>query len=236
MTTLLLLLGALAAPAGAAEGPSFGAGGAATAGSGGYWKVSATGDAQWEAKPWLPYAWSELSADRYANRFAMGGGTWRELDADLRVKGGLSFSAGRFRGAAEGSRSVTIETGVERALGAGAAGGEYLFTSGALGGRRVVQSVERNRGGQVRVRRVDAAGSSFTNHELSAYGRLPAGETTVGLRLTLDLPSTSENVLSETLSWRLPVAASSWLTPALTVEHDHSTDVILALAFYHLFG
>lgn len=235
MTLLAVLFWALAAPAGAAEGPSFGAGTSVAAGTAKYWRVALSGDAQWTAPPWVPFAWTELGWDRYANRFSFGGGTWRELGEDVRVKGGLSYSVGRFRDTDTGSHAVTLETGAERAFEGVTAGAEYLYTTGALGGARTGRTTTRNRGGQVRGSQAAGTGPSFTDHYLAAYGRIPSGDTTVGLRAAVDLPSDADTVLSETLSWKVPVEASTWLTPALTLEHDGDTAAILSLALYHLF-
>ncbi|TBR19615.1 hypothetical protein EPO15_14125 [bacterium] len=233
MTLLAVLFWALAAPAGAAEGPSFGAGTSFAAGTGRYWRLALSGDAQWTLPPWAPYGWAEFAADRYAShRFAFGGGTWHELDEDVRVKGGLSYAVGRYRDTDLGSHAVTLETGAERRFEGGTAGAEYLYTTGALG--RSGGSVERNRGGQLRRTR-SSAGPSFTDHTLAAYGRIPSGETTVGLRVALDVLSDDDDVLSETLSWKLPIAEETWLTPALTLEEGRDTAAILSLALYRTF-
>lgn len=242
MTRLLALLLALAAPAGAAEGPSFGAGASGAAGSGGYWRFAMSGDAQWTARPWLPYAWTELGFNRYATRISLGGGSWRELGEDVRAKGGLSYSVGRFRDADASSHAVTLETGAERRLpdgvpgAGGAVGGEYLLTFGSLGGGRTLRTVERNRGGQVRRARGAAQDApSFTDHTLAAYGRMPVSDTELGLRVALDLPSDSPDVLSETLSWRVPLGKDLWVTPALTLEQGESAGVIASVGLYRVF-
>lgn len=229
MNLLLGLFWALAAPAGAAEGPSFGAGTAVAAGTGRYWRISLLGDAQWAAPPWGPYLWTDLGWDRYANRFSFGGGSWYDLDLDVKVKGGISYSVGTFRDTDAASRAVTLETGLERSVAAGAVGAEYLYTRGALGARSG-RSVGKSRG-----IRPTGPVDSYTDHYLAAYGRLPAGETTVGLRAAVDMPSDFETVVSETLSLKIPVAAQTWLTPALTLEHGADTAAILSLALYRLF-
>lgn len=234
MNLLASLLLALAAPAGAAEGPSFGAGTAFAAGTGGYWRLSLLGDAQWQLPPWAPYGWAEFAADRYAShRFALGGGTWHELGEDLRVKGGLSYAVGRFRDGDVGSHAVTLESGLERRFEGGTAGAEYLYTAGALG--RSGRSVERNRGGQIKSARAASTGPSYTDHTLAVYGRAPWEESTLGLRVAMDVLSDEEDVLSETLSWKAPVATDTWLTPALTLEQGRDAAAILSLSLYRLF-
>lgn len=236
MTALALLFWALAAPAGAVEGPSYGVGTSGAAGSGGYWRFALSGDGQWPSPPWLPYAWTEFAANSYANRLSLGGGTWHEAGQDLRVKGGLSFSVGRYKDADTGARSVTVETGAERAVDSGAAGAEYLLTTGSLGSTRVTGAGVVNRGGQVkRARSAAVDPPTFTDHTLAAYGRLPMEDSTLGLRIALDLLSDSEDVLSETLSWRLPLAESLWLTPALTLEQSRTPAAIASLALYRVF-
>jgi hypothetical protein len=239
---LLALSWALAAPAGAAEGPSFGAGASGAAGSGGYWRFATSGDAQWTAQPWLPFAWTELGFNRYATRISLGGGSWRELDADVRAKGGLSYSVGRFRDSDDASHAVTLETGAERILqdgvpGAGSTvGTEYLLTFGSLGGGRTSTSLERNRGGQVRRARGAAQDApSFTDHTLAVYGRAPASDTEIGLRVALDLPSDAPDVVSETLSWRVPIRPDLWVTPALTLEQGETDGVIASVGLYRVF-
>lgn len=236
MTVLALLFWALAAPAGAVEGPSYAVGTSFAAGSGGYWRFGLSGDGQWPAPPWLHYAWTEFGLNPYANRLSLGGGTWRDAGPDLRVKGGLSFSVGRYRDADASARSVTFETGVERMLESGAAGAEYLLTTGSLGARRVTTVGEVNRGGQLkRARTAVVEAPTFTDHTLAAYGRVPLRDSTLGLRVALDVLSDSEDVLSETLSWRLPAAEDVWLTPALTLEQSRTPAVIASLALSRVF-
>lgn len=190
------------------RGATGGVGSIVTAGSGGYRRFGVYGDAMRLGAVFSPYVWSEYGADTEARRFSLGGGVWKDIREQLRVKGGLGFSVGRFKDSNENSNSITLETGVERDFDWPTLGAEYRYTAGSIGGSAVIRGNEKIVGGRIRGKAQSGAAAvsdRFTYNELSAYARLPAGATTVGLRAAASFSSYDSAILSETVSWTVPV-------------------------------
>src|SRR5687767_9154158 len=78
-------------------GATGGVGAAVTAGSAGYRRVGVYGDALWRGESLAPYVWGDYGVDTDMRLLSLGAGLWEDLREDLRVKGGLGFSVGRFR-------------------------------------------------------------------------------------------------------------------------------------------
>ncbi|MBI5630606.1 MAG: hypothetical protein HY921_06960 [Elusimicrobia bacterium] len=210
----------LAAPAAMAEvlpesqrapkkpGAMGGGGAVLSAGSGGYRRFGVYGDALWRGPKLSPYLWSEYGADIDSRRFSLGGGAWKDLREDLRVKGGLGFSVGSFRDSDDSSSSITLETGVERDFNWPTLGTEYRYTTGSIGGSTVIRGDQKIVRGRIRGKvqsGIAATSDRFTYNEFSGYARLPAGATTVGLRATVGLASYAAAIVSETVSWTVPL-------------------------------
>lgn len=212
---------------------SGGAGSTYTAGSHRYHRFGLYGDANWEYQPLAPYAWSEYDVDNSARSFSLGGGAWNDLSDDWRAKGGLGVTVGRYKNSNETSRSLTLETGVERFLGDKTLGGEYRYTAGSIGTSGIIRSNDQavqNHGGSggkngeagpVKKSTADR----YRYNEFSIYARLPAGETVIGLRATLGLPSYSSSIISETVSWTIPIVSTLSTRLSLSLEQGRQANV-----------
>lgn len=223
-------------PAGAlAEGnPAMGVGASVTVGSRDYSGVSVSGDAWWKVEDLSPYARAEVMSDNFQRAVTVGGGAWKSPAEGLEVKGGLGLTNARFKDTDESGHSLILELGAEKEFGQPVLGAEYRLTSGSVG----TSSGGRVGGGRFSrpVRVATTSGpESFTAHEVSGYGRMPAGAGTLGLRLTAYSPSNADSVLSETLSVSMPVAEALSGSVAVTFEQADVSATYLTAGIQHKF-
>lgn len=226
-----LALAAVVALAGApARGASSGASGdigaSATAGSGDYHRFGLFVDGDWQGQDFEPYAWGNYYVDNDVDVYGAGGGVWRDFDHGLAVKGGVGGYLGTVRGTGQNGGSVLFETGVEESRQRRAVGLDYRLTAGTIGGPlEPIRYGDVLRGkSQVRVARGQSASlPSYTYNEFAGYGRLPLGPTTLGLRVSLGLPSYDETILDEELSLRIPIAKVWRVKPAIILEQSEGT-------------
>lgn len=207
-----------------------------TGGSGGYTRVAASVDASAAKGTTRPYGWLELSDDDDARRMSLGAGVWGDVSESVSVKGGVGGSVGRYKDSDLGAGSVTLEAGLESYAQAATLGGEYRLTLGSLADARAAPRTAKEADARGRGRR--ARGESverFSVHAWSGYGRVPVGESTLGLRLTVTKPSYSDAILSETASLRVPLAPDWRLTPAVTFEQGAERGVYGSMALSFLF-
>lgn len=226
----------LAAAAARAGGVESEAGLSATAGSGGYTRAGASLDVEAARGTLTPYGWLEASDDDDARRLGLGGGVWKDLDGRVSVKGGLGASFGRYKDSGLGGGSVLLEAGAETLACGGALGGDYRLTRGSIADARAAPRIAKAADARGRGRKARGEGAeSFSVHAWSAYGRLPVGAGRLGLRVTVTKPSYSDAILSETVSYRIPVAPDWRVTPALTFEQGAQSGVYGTLSVAYLF-
>ncbi|MBI5622164.1 MAG: hypothetical protein HY924_00150 [Elusimicrobia bacterium] len=232
---------AVASLAAAKEAASpYGVGTTLTAGTGGYRRAALYGDALWRVRDFSPYALAEFSADSDVRQFSLLGGTWKDLGRAFRVKGGAGLNFGKVLDTDDATTSFTLETGAEGDIGDAVAGAEYRFTSGGIGGSRVIRSDSdvlriRARGKASSAGVASVEPESFTYHELAGYGSLPLGGTSVSLKLALGIPSYSDNVVSETLTWKIPIPEHLWVAPSLSLEQGRGSNAYGSLGLYWAF-
>lgn len=218
-----------ASEAGAIEA---GAGGSATAGSGGYRQAAVYADAALTGGRVEPYGWGEAAFSRELRQFALGAGAWNNWSKSERGKAGLGLAGGRYD-SGQSVSSLIAELGGEKDLDASTLGAGWRLTYGTLSSSRDAPALEnaantRSRGRRARAEKID----SFSVHELSAYGRLRQDFGVLGLRLGLDFPPYGPTIVSETASLRLPVGERVWVTPAVTLEQGSSDAVYFTLSVY----
>lgn len=218
-----------AAQAGAVEA---GAGASATAGSGGYRRLTVFADAGLTDGRVEPYAWGEASFSRDLRQFALGGGAWNNWTETERGKAGLGLAGGRYD-SGQSVGSLIAELGAEKDLDASTLGAEWRLTYGTLSSSRASPALENAANSRSRGRRAAAAETeSFAVNSLAAYGRRRLDLGVVGVRLGLDLPPDVPAIVSETVSVRIPAGTRLWVTPAVTLEQGGSDAVYFSLSVY----
>ena len=233
--TAVILMIILARAVGAKEGPpSFGVGGAAMAGSGGYSKIALYGDGLWHAQNVDPYGWAEWSSDTFMRELALVGGVWKDLTEDLRVEGGGGLIFGRLKDAeASSEHSVLLETAMEKDFERSIAGLGYTLIAGSIVGPTELRAAEQPAGRSARGLSRTAP-EHLTYNELSSYAKFPFGKTTPGFRLTLGLPSYSRSIITETLNCKIHVSQPFSITPAVSFEEGLTTNVYFSVSLYYL--
>ncbi|MDE2040501.1 MAG: hypothetical protein KGO96_13305 [Elusimicrobia bacterium] len=231
----------LAASVRGARGAGFDAdaGASATVGSGGYHRFSLFADGNWTGKTLEPYAWGQYAVDNDLSQLGAGGGAWKQLTPGLSVKAGAGFYVGRLRDTDQTGTSLLLETGLEGYSGGKTLGAELRLTDGTIGGpAQPIRYGEALRAQAGRRRGQAGAPSplSYTYTELAGYGRLPLGESSLGLRLALGLPSYASEVTSEELSLRLPLSKAWRAMTAVTLEQfAGASNAYFSLGVYRLF-
>ncbi|MBI4057257.1 MAG: hypothetical protein HY399_06895 [Elusimicrobia bacterium] len=216
--------------------PSLGAGTSITLGSVGYARWSGTFDGEWQGRDLAPFFILDLSFDSYMRQFTVGGGAWKTVEPGLRVKGGLNLNFGRFKETKESGKSFTLEMGLERELEKPVVGGEYRLTSGKAGSSVYNHVSGQRLLDQIKIKNATTQDlETFTTHELSGYTNFPMGKNSLGLRLTLGLPSYSGTVLTETASYKFSVKQSLYITPAVSLEQGPTNGAYISLGVYHPF-
>lgn len=209
-----------------------GVGASATAGSGGYRRVSLYADAAMTGGRLEPYGWGETAFSRELRQFSLGAGAWNNWSESERGKAGLGLAGGRYD-SGQSVSSLIAELGAEKDVDVATLGAGWLLTYGTLSSARDAPALEnaansRSRGRRARAEKIDA----FSVHELSAYGRLRQDFGVLGLRLGLDFPPYGPTVVSETASLRRQVGERVWVTPAVTLEQGSSNAVYFTLSLY----
>lgn len=232
----VLAAAVLGAGPAAAAGAQSEAGLAMTVGSGGYSRVAGSLDVEASEGTVRPYGWAEAGRDDDARRLSLGLGAWNAVDERTSVKAGVGGSIGRYEDSDLDGGSVTFEAGAETLAGEGAVGGDYRLTVGSIADARAAPRVSRAADARGRGRKARGESAErFSVHAWSGYGRVPVGVGRLGLRVTVTKPSYSDVILSETVSYRFPVAPQWRLTPALTFEQGDEEGVYGTLSVSYLF-
>lgn len=218
-----------AAEAGAVEA---GVGASATAGSGGYRRLSLYADAALTGGRLEPYGWGETAFSRDLRQFSLGAGVWNNWTESARGKAGLGLTGGRYD-SGQGVGAAIVELGAEKDFDATTLGAGWRLTRGTLSSSRDAPSLEKAANTRSRGRRARADDAeTFTVHELSTYGRHRSDFGVFGLRLGLDFPPDDPAIVSETASLRLPAGKRVWVTPAVTLEQSRVNAVYFTLSVY----
>jgi hypothetical protein len=209
-----------------------GAGASATAGTGGYRRLSLFADVFVPGGRVEPYGWAETSFATELRRFALGAGVWDNWTPDARGKAGLGIAGGRYDDE-RGASSLLAELGAEADVGASALGAEWRLTYGSLWSARDAPSLERASLSRSRGRRLRGEDvETFAVNELAAYGRTPTDAGLLGLRLAVELPPYGPSITSETVSLRVPLSDRLYATPAVTLEQGSTDAVYFSLGGY----
>lgn len=177
-------------------------------------------DGDWKSGDVEPYAWGQYSADNDLSQFGLGGG------------------AGRVHDTGQTGRSFLLETGAEKAAGSGAAGAEYRLIVGTIGGPEEAiryGDALRGRSAAQRARGTAPALPSYGYSEFAGYGRVPVDRATLGLRVSLGLPSYARSIWTEEFSAKIPVAVSWRVRTAVAFEQSATRSAYVTLGGEYLF-
>ena len=202
--------------------PAIDGGATFTAGSDHYHRFAVYSDFDWHLRKVDPYAWAQFASSNYAGYFSFGGGVWKDLNSETRIKGGMSVAAGHIHDSGDSASSLSAEAAIEKDIGRPTVGAEYELTNGNIGSDQnyVNDQNVRGRFDNARSANPTAHLESYTYNEFSGYARFPVQRTNLGLRLTVGFPSYDKTIVDETLSWKFPLANKLSLKTAFTLEQQ----------------
>jgi hypothetical protein len=236
---LFLWLCALVPGAVSAEPDSGGAGVSLSLGDAGYAGLSLFGDLGWNGRELDPYAWAEVLADDYIGQLTVGGGAWKDVSRDARVKAGAALSLGRLKEWDDSSSAVTVELGVEKDVDRSSFfGGELRLSRGRLPGPRAGAAAreELDKAGRGRPRLPGSGPAeldAFTTRELAAYYQRPWRDCFLRPRAAL-IRAEGGSILSLGAVLLVPRGDNTF-SAGLTLESGDADALYLTLGAYRRF-
>lgn len=222
----------LAAPPLSAEPTSTEVEGTASAGSGGYTGLNASADLEWQRDDVSPYGRLELQTDSFVRELSAFGGVSKDWDGGWTGRAGLGLIGGRLQEASDDGSAAGLELGLEKALGRGALGAEYRYTTGTIGGPAASPGFGRSLLTRGRSGRPPGRGGSasmagtpapYDYNEASAYANARLGPGLAEARLDVGSPSYAGTARTETLSYKWPPGGTWSIKVSVAFEQGSST-------------